>query len=399
MFKQRMILYYRGNIMAWRFRKSFDLFPGVKINLSKSGISTSFGTGPFHINVGPRGAFSTTSLPGTGISFRQKMPLEGQPRDRIANSHGINNPTNAPVIGQGQLSPRFHEIKSADTSEMTSDGMNEFQALVAKSLREHRELNGLLEVSQHEYSVKNKKLERWKGSAFRRLFCKGSISRLDSETKELSEKIAEYQEQKGLAVIQTEIEISDDYRSAYSSVCETFSRLADSNMIWDKVSVIERDEGSKDWSASSIERHKVSFGLRAFTPIACSYETPCLGNYNGGLIYIYPAFVVYYVDDINFCVIRMSDLDVKLIKIQFMEEGRIPDDAKVVGETWRKVNLDGSPDKRYKGNYKIPICQYGGIKITSKGGLSEEYVVSNYDSASEFCNALHVLIRSCPQVE
>jgi Protein of unknown function (DUF4236) len=58
--------------MGWRFRHSFKVIPVVKLNLSKSGLSCSVGGAPFTVNVGQRGIYSTASLPGTGISFRQR---------------------------------------------------------------------------------------------------------------------------------------------------------------------------------------------------------------------------------------------------------------------------------------------------------------------------------------
>src|SRR5580658_10027785 len=56
--------------MGWRFRKSFTVVPGLRLNLSKSGLSASIGGAPFTLNVGPHGLMGTASIPGTGISYR-----------------------------------------------------------------------------------------------------------------------------------------------------------------------------------------------------------------------------------------------------------------------------------------------------------------------------------------
>jgi hypothetical protein len=55
--------------MPLRFRKSIKILPGVKINLSKSGVSTSFGKRGSSINIGKKGIRSTVGMPGTGFSF------------------------------------------------------------------------------------------------------------------------------------------------------------------------------------------------------------------------------------------------------------------------------------------------------------------------------------------
>jgi len=39
--------------MGWRFRQSFTVIPGLRLSLSKSGLSASIGRSPFTLNVGP----------------------------------------------------------------------------------------------------------------------------------------------------------------------------------------------------------------------------------------------------------------------------------------------------------------------------------------------------------
>jgi uncharacterized protein YraI len=51
-----------------RFRKSIKVARGVRLNLSKSGLSTSLGGRGARVNFGPRGVTTTASIPGTGIS-------------------------------------------------------------------------------------------------------------------------------------------------------------------------------------------------------------------------------------------------------------------------------------------------------------------------------------------
>lgn len=60
--------------MALRFRKSFKIAPGVRINIGKNGLS-SIGLGPrgASISVGSQGIHSNVGIPGTGISFRNKI--------------------------------------------------------------------------------------------------------------------------------------------------------------------------------------------------------------------------------------------------------------------------------------------------------------------------------------
>lgn len=59
--------------MAWTFRKRIKIAPGVHLNLSKSGVSTSVGPQGAKVTVGPKGTYLHTSIPGTGLYNRQKI--------------------------------------------------------------------------------------------------------------------------------------------------------------------------------------------------------------------------------------------------------------------------------------------------------------------------------------
>ena len=54
--------------MPIRFRRTVKVLPGVKLNMSKGGVSVTVGTKGFHLNFGKRGVRQTIGLPGSGIS-------------------------------------------------------------------------------------------------------------------------------------------------------------------------------------------------------------------------------------------------------------------------------------------------------------------------------------------
>jgi hypothetical protein len=56
-----------------RFQKRLNLAPGVRINLSKSGASASLGPRGADVNVGANGVTTNAGIPGTGLSYRQKV--------------------------------------------------------------------------------------------------------------------------------------------------------------------------------------------------------------------------------------------------------------------------------------------------------------------------------------
>jgi hypothetical protein len=58
----------------FRFRRSIRLFPGLRFNLSKSGVSLSAGVTGLHYTVGAKGTRATVGLPGSGLSYTDYQP-------------------------------------------------------------------------------------------------------------------------------------------------------------------------------------------------------------------------------------------------------------------------------------------------------------------------------------
>ena len=75
--------------MAWNFRRRKKIAPGVYINMSKKGISTTVGPKGASITFGPNGTYMNTSIPGTGLYNRQKIGSHGKQGATSQNSHSM----------------------------------------------------------------------------------------------------------------------------------------------------------------------------------------------------------------------------------------------------------------------------------------------------------------------
>jgi hypothetical protein len=64
--------------VGFRFQKRISILPGVRINLSKSGVSTSLGPRGADVNIGKDGITANAGIPGTGLSYRQKIGRGGK---------------------------------------------------------------------------------------------------------------------------------------------------------------------------------------------------------------------------------------------------------------------------------------------------------------------------------
>lgn len=75
--------------------------------------------------------------------------------------------------------------------------------------------------------------------------------------------------------------------------------------------------------------------------------------------------------------VEYKNLSLEVADTRFHEDGVVPRDATIVGNTWRFVNNNGTPDRRFKDNKEIPICRYSNLQVATKqGGLDVRFLAS-----------------------
>lgn len=89
--------------MGWRFKKYITIFPGVRLNISKSGISFTFGTKGASVNMAKDGAYLNTDIPGTGVYNRKKIySVKDNCGNNLHNSKSSKNKDNSsePIVNK-----------------------------------------------------------------------------------------------------------------------------------------------------------------------------------------------------------------------------------------------------------------------------------------------------------
>ena len=84
-----------------RFQKRLRILPGVRVNLSKSGASTSIGPRGADVNIGRDGVTTNAGIPGTGLSYRQKVGGGGHSHGQhLTVAHSLpTSPGSGPYCG------------------------------------------------------------------------------------------------------------------------------------------------------------------------------------------------------------------------------------------------------------------------------------------------------------
>lgn len=125
----------KGVWVGFSSRKSFKIAPGVRLNVSKSGIGYSAGVKGYRVTKRADGRVQhTASIPGTGLSYRS---TSGQARTRAAGRPAA--PTSSPKpIKPGRFAPKgekdlYEAVKSDDLAAIERVAQEHQQFAVAAS--------------------------------------------------------------------------------------------------------------------------------------------------------------------------------------------------------------------------------------------------------------------------
>ena len=356
--------------MSWSFRKRVKIIPGIHLNVSKSGISTTIGVRGANINIGKKGTYLNTGIPGTGISHRQKI------------SGGNQNKPNP--IPENLTHEPADNIISSDVQEITSQNMEGIKQAIMLAHQQRIDLKkDTLKVKAVLAKTKTKLILSY-------VFIYGLINKekaaeIKTDIEAQKATIKELREEVEKSYVALDIDFSEDMEADYNSLIKSFNELSQSKKIWDVTGAYDEDTRKTRSAASTvIKKNETKIGFKQLPDIKSKYEAMYFNNLNGADVYIYPNFVIMFEKKGKFGVIDYSELDFRATRTRFVETGKIPKDSKVIDKTWAKVNKNGTPDKRFKGNYQIPIVAYGDIVMKTDTGMNENWQFSNYEKCAEF---------------
>ncbi|MDR1884623.1 MAG: DUF4236 domain-containing protein [Prevotella sp.] len=361
--------------MAWSYRKRIKIIPGVHLNLGKNGVSTTIGVRGASITFGTGGTYINTGIPGTGIYNRQK--ISGN-----RNSFTPDNIDNSPISCQ-PVEDRYN-IFSADIQEITSQGMQRIKDAIIAAQEQRKEL--VKDQLQIRSSLKKSQFKLMLGYIFLYGFIKKTVSEnhktdIDAQRNAIEQLTGQIND----CCVEVNIDFDPEIKEKYETVIRSFMKLSASHKIWDVTATRSEDERiTRSAVSTAITRKNARLGRKTLVDIRSEYEPLWIENANGGDLYIYPNFIIMYSSRQQFAVIGFDELDLRDGAVRFVETGTVPSDAQIVDRTWAKVNKNGSPDKRFKNNYQIPVVKYGEIRLATKTGVNEEYQFSNFEATNEF---------------
>ena len=175
-------------------------------------------------------------------------------------------------------------------------------------------------------------------------------------------------------------ELDDSTRESFDELLRSFGEISSVNRMWALGGRESVDDTKYSAGASTTitrERIRPSLGLPYYLE-ADELEVPNLGS----LCFLPDRVLVGEEGEYAY-----GDLQVSATGYNFREVESVPSDARVVDKTWKYVNRRGGPDKRFKDNVEIPICEYGGLKVEI-GDERLDLMISRRGPEQEFGQAL-----------
>lgn len=327
--------------MGFRYRKSINLGGGFRINLSKSGIGYSGGVKGYRITKTARGTVRhTASIPGSGISYV----------DETGKKKNTNYQQFKPSIDANHYATE--EIVNSIASTMVSDGLEDILDAARRTLKANSLANIGFWVSL---------ILSFVNPLF--IILIGIFVGL-----KIYAKIA--------GVIDLDYTIDDDQKEIIAKRMEPMFNVTKSDKIWRIIQSSKViDKKYSGGAANTVKR--ISCQATIKPPFPFKANIPSASFKTGKEILVFLPDKLFILQGSKIGALNYSDIITSSYTTRFIESERVPRDANIVDRTWKYVNKSGGPDKRFRDNRELPICQYGEIELKSTSGLNSVIMFSN----------------------
>lgn len=351
--------------MGFYIRKSIRVGL-LRFNLSKSGIGVSAGIPGFRVGMGPRGNY--VHMGRGGVYYRATLPSVRRTQNHAGEPERPQFLTSTdPTVGP------IEPIDSGSVLMMSDDSAE-----------------GLL-------SELNEKQQRWRFTPACAIFgalliVAGWNAMLPAAQAASLGALAiglmlahQWDVLRKTTVIMYDLD--DDRAAEYQHLVKAVQCLAEAQRLWHiDARAVVLDRKYHAGASSELSRRRTSI-LNNLPPyVRSNIETPALAV---GLqtLYFFPDRLLAYASG-SVGAVPYSSLKIERTTARFIEGDGVPRDSQVVGRTWRYVNKNGGPDRRFNNNRELPVCEYEAIHFTSSSGLNELLYASRLGAGAPLASYL-----------
>lgn len=364
--------------MGLSFAKSVK-FGAVRFNFSGGGIGVSVGVPGLRIGTGPRGAYIGGGM--GGFRYRKSLGTSSS-ASRVPAQHRFTQPgtpgqSATPSTDPNVVATVEHETKNVlELTDASGDDL-------LRSMNEQRSKTSLWPfvatgLALLLYILKSNG-ENWNAAVVPTLFIVFAAFTLWVRWRDNLGKL-------------TVLFFEPDTET--STLFETLSSAVQDASRTRKLRSVANTAQYSDtkYSAGATQGLKLvnaSFSLGQAPGIVANIEVPILTASKTTLAF-YPDRVLAFQGN-SVGAISYKDLQAISAPSRFIENESLPSDATVVDHTWQFVNKKGGPDKRFKNNRQLPVCQYNKLHLSTPSGIDIRFMGSRDRGFDTLAQAIGVV--------
>lgn len=359
-----------GGKMGFYIRKSISAGP-FRFNLSGSGIGMSVGVKGFRVGTGPRGNY--VHMGRGGLYYRASL---NGPRPRRAGRSSTPTATvTRPPSGPG-YGPTV-QVETGDVAEMRPANGSDIIADINEKNRAVRSMPFVLGAGGL-LSLMILGQPGAQSLGFVALVLTGIVTVIS----------ARWDQGRKTSVIMYDLD--EHSLAVFKQFAEEFEKAARASHIWNIDTAQATSDLKRNAGASSLlSRVRASFTYSVPPVVKTNISVPAmLGGKNK--LFFFPD-VVLIADGKAIGAASYDQISIYWNTTVFIEEERVPRDSDVVGETWRFVNKDGGPDRRFNNNRRIPKVLYQQLGLRGPSGFQKVLHLSKVEDRSSFDKAFDAL--------
>lgn len=333
--------------MGFYFRKSVNI-GGLKFNFSKSGVGVSTGIKGFRIGTGPRGNY--IHMGRNGVYYRKTW----------SNNKTASNKTN-------NYRRYYNQKNDANSNDIDEYETTEIYDSSSKELID-------------EITNNNKKItSKW----FSLLFCINVYAFIIAF---IVFAIIDYKRKSTIIFYDIDEEAETKLQKFYDS----FDELRKCNKKWYILSKNYNFDSKYNAGAYSlVDRKKLAITNTTPKYIKTNVKIPCI-PVGKQKIYFFPDKILIF-EGKKVGGLSYKNLEIEISNGNFIETGSIPSDGTIVNYTYKYVNKNGGPDRRFSNNPRYPIMRYSYITFLGGNGFNEVIMLSKEGIGNQLKEQINLL--------
>lgn len=178
--------------------------------------------------------------------------------------------------------------------------------------------------------------------------------------------------------------LDEKRKNDYQTIKSIFKIIKNNDKIWivtSECAMRRRTNGGAGISVTRFDANisnEIPFGLHS------NITTICINWWNGKMYFLPDKLLVIIGDCVES--IDYKILSFEISSTRFVETEDVQMDSTIIEQTWLNVNNDGSPDRRFSYNRKVPVCKYAEVRIKAEPSLDLKIHCSNLDTVKELIN-------------